>query len=181
MPRIATMFFLLAALATTPILRAEVTAISAHGFTSTHVHELALPPEEAWRLLTDGLPRWWDASHSYGGRAEGLSLEARPGGCLCEAMMDGGWVEHLRVVFIAPGRTLRLQGALGPLADMGLQGMMRWTLEPGEAGGSTFTSTYVVSGYLEDGFEGLAPAVDAVNGGHFERLQRVAAGAPAEG
>ena len=157
---------------------AEVTSVTPGGFTSTHEHTLALPPQEAWTLLTDGLSRWWDADHSYGGVAENLSLEAGPGGCLCEQLDNGGWVEHLRVIFVQPPETLRLQGALGPLVDMGLQGIMVWTLTPSEDGGTTFTSRYVVSGHLEGGFASLAPVVDAVNGGHFVRLERVAKGLP---
>ena len=167
-----------------PQARAEVTSVSAHGFTSTHTHTLPLPADEAWILLTDGLNRWLDASHSYSTRPENLSLEigknGHEGGCLCERLENGGWVEHLRVVFVQPGETLRLQGALGPLVDMGLQGMMRWTLEAAEdtPGASVFTSQYVVTGHLEGGFEQLAPVVDQVNGGHFLRLERVARGLP---
>ena len=130
---------------------AEVTGVTAGSFTSTHVHTLALPPDEAWGLLTDGLPRWWDASHSYSTVATNLSLTAGPGGCLCERLENDGWVEHLRVIFVQPGTTLKLQGALGPLVDMGLQGVMTWTLAPAENGGTTFTSRYVVSGHLEGG------------------------------
>ena len=166
-------------------VRAEVTAVSANGVTSTHTHTLPLPPEEAWALLTDGLNRWWDASHSYGAVAENLSLDiganGLAGGCLCERLDDGGWVEHLRVIFVQPGKTVRLQGALGPLVDMGLHGVMRWTLVPaeGEPSSSVFTSRYMVTGHLEGGFEQLAPVVDQVNGGHFMRLERVARGLPA--
>lgn len=164
---------------------AEVTALSAHGFTSTHTHTLPLPPRAAWALLTDGLDRWWDASHSYSGVAGNLSLDigenGQVGGCLCERLDDGGWVEHLRVIFVQPPDTLRLQGALGPLVDMGLHGVMRWTLAPveGAPDSSVFTSRYVVAGHLEGGFEQLAPVVDQVNGGHFARLERVARGLPA--
>ncbi len=174
---LATGFGLIAA----PEARAEVTAVTPNGFTNTHVHTLALPPADAWSLLTDGLPKWWDADHSYGGVAANLSLEAGPGGCLCETMENGGWVEHLRVIFVAPEKTLRLQGALGPLAEMGLQGVMTWTLEPAGESETTFTSKYLVTGTLEGGFEQLAPIVDRVNGGHFIRLERVAAGQPADG
>jgi uncharacterized protein YndB with AHSA1/START domain len=158
---------------------AEVTAVGPGGFTSTHTHTLPIPPAQAWTLLTEGLPSWWDADHSYGGVADNLSLDAGPGGCLCERLDNGGWVEHLRVIYAAPGDTLRLAGALGPLVDMGLQGVMRWTLAPDDEGGTTFTSRYVVSGSLDGGFESLAPVVDAVNGGHFKRLERVARGQPA--
>lgn len=163
-------------------LRAEVTGVTPQGFVSTHTHTLAMPPDEAWDLLTNGLSRWWDASHSYGAVAENLSLDigadGRQGGCLCERLAGGGWVEHLRVIFVQPNDTLKLQGALGPLVDMGLQGVMRWTVAPAEddPGATLFTSRYVVSGYLEGGFEQLAPVVDQVNGGHFARLERVSRG-----
>lgn len=176
---------LLALLLSTPVLlgtasatRAEVVSVNDDGFTSTHGHTLNLPPAEAWQLITKGLPRWWDAAHSYGGKADALSLEAGPGGCLCETLEGGGWVEHLRVIYVVPERALRLQGALGPLAEMGLQGMMTWTLEPAGEERTTFTSRYLVTGHIEGGFETLAPVVDAVNGGHFRRLERVAAGQP---
>lgn len=166
---------------------AEVTAVSPNGFTSTHTQTLPLPPEEAWALITDGLNRWWDASHSYGGSPENLSLRigatGGEGGCLCERLEGGGWVEHLRVIFVQPAKTLRLEGALGPLVDMGLHGVMRWTVVPAEdaPGFTEFTSRYVVTGHLEGGFEQLAPIVDQVNGGHFMRLERVARGlTPAE-
>ena len=159
---------------------AEVDHVGPGGFSSTYVHELPLPPEEAWILLTQRLPDWWDADHSYSGKPENLSLTVKPGGCLCETLDDGGWVEHLRVTFIMPGKQLRLEGALGPLADMGLHGTMSFSLEPME-GGTRLTARYLVQGQLEGGFEGLAPIVDGVNGGHFVRLARVAAGQPAEG
>ena len=61
---------------------------------------------------------------------------------------------------------------------MGLQGVMSWTLEPTGDGQTTFTSRYLVTGHLDGGFETLAPVVDAVNAGHFRRLERVAAGLP---
>ncbi|MEM1411339.1 MAG: SRPBCC family protein [Pseudomonadota bacterium] len=172
---IATALLLLSALPA----RAEVTDVTPGGFISTHTQVLALPPDEAWMLLTEGLSRWWDASHSYGLVAENLSLKAGPGGCLCETLENGGWVEHLRVIFVQPPASLKLQGALGPLVDMGLHGVMNWTLEPDENGGTLFTSRYVVSGHMDGGFAQLAPVVDAVNGGHFQRLERVSKGLPA--
>jgi len=47
-----------------------------------------------------------------------MQLELRAGGCFCETMAgrDGrpaGSVEHARILYIAPGRQLRLPGAPG--------------------------------------------------------------------
>ena len=51
--------------------------------------------------------------------AKNLSIDARPGGCFCEKLPNGGGVEHARVVYVAPREVLRLSGALGPLQGVG--------------------------------------------------------------
>jgi hypothetical protein len=48
-------------------------------------------------------------------------------------LKDGGSVEHLQVVYAAPGQGLRLRGALGPLQTEGVDGTLSWALKPGEA------------------------------------------------
>ncbi len=43
------------------------------------------------------------------------------GGCFCELIPDGaGEIEHMRVIYTRPGVTLRLQGGLGPLQEVGV-------------------------------------------------------------
>jgi hypothetical protein len=81
-------------------------------------------------------------------------------------------VEHLRLIYLAPGKAMRFDGALGPLAEMGLKGTMTWAIEAVDGGGSRITFTYVVHGFLPDGFADIAPAVDGVVG---EQLTRLAA------
>jgi len=53
---------------------------------------------------------------------------------------------------------------------MGLQGVMTWTVEPADGGGSRLAWTYTVSGWSPQGLEGIAPAVDGVIGTQFTNL-----------
>jgi hypothetical protein len=149
--------------------RAEVTGIGSGGFSVTHAVVTAAAPGDAYRAMVEDLARWWDGDHSWSGDAGNLYVDARPGGCFCERLPDGGGVEHLRIVYLAPGREVRLQGGLGPLQTMGLQGGMTWEIQPLE-GGSKLAWQYTVHGYLDGGFEAIATAVDGVISAQLERL-----------
>lgn len=149
---------------------AEVVAQSASGFVSVHRLELAVPPERAFEALTAEVAQWWDAAHSYSGKASNFTLDARPGGCFCEALPGGG-VEHMRVAHAAPGKRLHLTGGLGPLQELGVSGTMSFVFKTRE-GGSTLVYRYAVSGFTESGLQGLAGPVDQVQLAQLQRLQR---------
>jgi len=91
------------------------------GFTVRVSAPMAAPPARIYRALTEAISAWWDKAHTYSGDAMNLSLNATPGGCLCEKLPSGGGVRHLTVVYADPGKMLRLSGGLGPLQDS------RWT------------------------------------------------------
>ena len=76
-------------------------------------------------------------------------------------MTGRGVVEHMRVIQLAPGRMLRMSGALGPMQAEAVQGTMTVTLTP-LAEGTTIKLVYVVSGYMRMKTAQLAPAVDGV-------------------
>ena len=114
--------------------------------------------------------RWWSPSHTFSRDAANLSLELRAGGCFCERLKDGGSVQHLQVVYAAPGEGLRLRGALGPLQVEGVDGTLSWTLKPAE-GGTSLTQSYVVGGYIRSGMEQWAPKVDRVLEEQLQRLK----------
>ena len=162
----------LAVLLALPVVAgAEVKNLGPGGFTSQHQRLLDAPPAEVYAAMTGRISEWWEGSHSWSADANNLYVDASPGGCFCERLPNGGWVEHLRVVYLAPGQAIRFKGSLGPLLDLGLDGTMSWQLQPGEEGGTRLTWTYIVHGYLEGGFEGLAPVVDAVNGAQVNGLE----------
>lgn len=141
------------------------------GFTVRHEERIAAPPERVYDALVAEIGAWWDPEHTFSGNARNLYLDDRSGGCLCEELPGGGGVEHLRVVYVDPPRQLRLSGALGPLQASAVVGTLTWTLT--EADGATRLGlTYAVGGYMEGGFEGIAPAVKAVLSGQMGRLRR---------
>jgi len=164
--------FLLFALLAAPA-GAEVVTSDA-GFVITNQATAAAPPAQVWAALI-APARYWNPAHSYSGQAGALTLEARAGGCFCEALPEGGSVEHMRVVMVMPNRTLRLSGGLGPLQSEGLAGALTWQLEPFE-GGTRITQTYVVGGNMRLDRAVIAPAVDGVL---REQLTRLAALFPA--
>jgi hypothetical protein len=130
-------------------------------------------------LLKPG--NWWSSEHTFSGSAANLSLDARAGGCWCEKLPDGGSVEHLRVVYVSPGKTLRLRGALGPFQGLPVDGVLTWSVKS-VAGGSEVSATYAIGGYAKDGFEASAKMTDAVLGDSIERLKKfVDGGAPPAG
>lgn len=153
----------------------------ANGFVVRHEVNIAAPLARVYDVLVDSIGSWWDSEHTFSRDASNLSIDARPGGCFCERLPNGGGVEHLRVVNVAPRHTLRMVGALGPLQGSGLAGSL--TLQfSGVEGGTNLQLTYSVGGFWEGGFSQIAPHVQAVLGEQLRRLKRfVETGSPQEG
>ena len=147
---------------------AAVVSSSDVGFEQSSTVIVAADAARAWAMLT-APARWWDGAHSWSGSAANLSLDARVGGCFCETMPDGGRIEHARVIAVLPNRLLRLTGALGPMQEHGITGVLSFTLKPAP-GGTAITMGYAAAGYFPSGMKALAPVVDAVNSGQLARL-----------
>lgn len=162
---------------------AKVASVSPSGFDVTHEAEVAAPPARVYRALTDQVGMWWHPDHTHSKNSRNLSIAARPGGCFCEKLPNGGGAEHMRVVVAVPGELLRLQGALGPLQKAGLAGHLTWTLTregDGDRPSTRVTLAYSVGGHMAAGLDRIAPAVDAVMGEQLKRLEAfVETGRPA--
>lgn len=152
---------------------AEVLSAGAGGFQLRQQVSTALAPDAAYQRFLS-IARWWSDAHTYSGRAAGLSIDARPGGCWCEQLANGGALRHMTAIYLDPGKALRFEGGLGPLQPMGASGVMTIAFKPAAAGGqgTTVTLVYNVSGYSAEGLAGIAPAVDQVLA---EQLTRFAA------
>ncbi len=150
--------------------QAEVTAVSEQGFVSEHQIDIKADPERIYRALTAEVHLWWDATHSFSGKAENFYMEARAQGCFCEKLPNGGSVRHMQVVFADPGKRLRLSGGLGPLQSMGVAGSMSFTLVA-QAAGTMLEYRYEVGGYTTGGLAELAIPVDRVQLGQLNRLK----------
>jgi uncharacterized protein YndB with AHSA1/START domain len=153
------------------------------GFLVHHTTTMGAPPGRVYDALVQQIDSWWSSDHAFSGDARNLSLDARPGGCFCEKLKDGGFVEHMRVIYVAPGEMLRMAGALGPLQASGLAGglagSLTWALKA-SPNGTTVELSYSVGGFFPGGFETIAPAVSAVLEEQLGRFKRfVETGKPA--
>ena len=165
---------LAAAMAWLPVTApAEVTRSEPGGFTVRHALDTAADAGAVYAQFSR-IGEWWNPDHSWSGKAENLHLDLDRR-CFCETLPNGGFVEHLRVVYLAPGETIRFDGALGPLQSMAANGRMEWRVE-GAGAGARVTFTYHVFGDPATGLEGIASAVDGVIGEQLARLgERLAA------
>lgn len=155
-------------LAATPA--AAVVRVSETGFVVENKAVASAAPVTVWAALV-APARYWNPDHSYSGKAENFTLDAKAGGCFCEALPSGGSIEHMRVVLVMPGNTLRLVGGLGPLQSEGVAATLTWTLKP-VPGGTEVTQTYVVGGHMRFDVPKTAPVVEQVLN---EQLTRLAA------
>jgi uncharacterized protein YndB with AHSA1/START domain len=145
---------------------AAVTQSGPAGFTVAETAHIAAPPERVFAMLVTPA-RWWSSDHTFSHDAANLSVDARAGGCWCERLPNGGSAEHMRVILSAPGQTLRLTGALGPLQQMPVQAVMTFAFKP-SGDGTDLTMTYAVGGA---GLETLSTVVDRVLGEQVGRLK----------
>ena len=169
----------IAALLVAAPVQAEVVARANQSFVVRHSVEVPASPEASWQQLVRPA-QWWSSAHSHSGNAANFSLDARAGGCFCEAWPAGQGkrkgaqmdsVEHARVIFVRRGKLLRMSGALGPLQGEALQATLSFTIEPAGKG-TRITAEYVVGGYMRYPSAQIAPAVDQVLG---EQLASLAA------
>lgn len=149
---------------------AEVVQVTPSGFLIKHEVNVSAPSSKVYDALVGKVSSWWNSEHTYSGDSKNLSIEARPGGCFCEQLPNGGGVEHMRVIYVQPGTLVRLSGALGPMQGSGLAGSLTWKMVSFN-GGTKLGLNYSVGGYLEGGFEKMAPVANGMLGEQVQRLK----------
>jgi hypothetical protein len=159
-----------ALLAAMPPVQADVLNVAPSGFQVHEAVHVKVSPEQAYDLLVRP-SRWWSSEHTFSRDAGNLTLDAHAGGCWCETLPDGGSVEHMRVLWAAPGKALRLRGALGPFQAMAVDGVLSFAIKP-NADGSEVTLDYSLGGYSKDGFDVLARITDKVMNEQLERFKK---------
>jgi uncharacterized protein YndB with AHSA1/START domain len=163
---------LAAALLLAAPVRADVVTAEANGFQVKNTLTIAAPPAKVYAALIKPA-QWWDSEHTWSGKAANLTLSAKAGGCFCEKLEHGGSVQHMTVIYAAPGQELRLSGALGPLQTEAATGVLTITLAAKDEG-TELVQTYTVGGYTKGGWTAWAPDVDAVLSEQFGRLKAFA-------
>lgn len=151
---------------------AEVKSSAADHFSVSIETEAKAAPDVVWHHLLR-IGTWWSSSHTWSGDATNLMLNATPEGGFDETLPGkGGFVRHMKVIYAAPEKMLRMTGTLGPLQEEALNGTMTIRLTKRE-GVTAISITYKVSGHFEGGLDKVAPVVDRVLQEQFNRLVTV--------
>jgi hypothetical protein len=165
-----------AACAAAPAL-AEVKQAAPDGFALGFTRALDVSPAKAYAAIAS-IERWWSGEHTYSGDARNLSLGAAAGDCFCERWKDAAGrensVRHGVVLMALRDQAFRIEGALGPLQGLGVNGVLSIGTRA-EGTGTVLTMAYKVNGSAASGLDKLAPAVDAVLQAQFTRLGNLAA------
>jgi uncharacterized protein YndB with AHSA1/START domain len=150
---------------------ADVADSAANGFTLKFSWTVNAAPSDLFSRLV-AISDWWQSDHTYSGNAKNLSIDLKPGGCFCEKLPNGG-VQHMVVVRYDAGKTLVMQGGLGPLQSAAAAASMTFQITPA-SGGSKLDVTYAVTGYSSGGLAAWAPGVDSVLKVQLTRLKSLA-------
>ena len=154
-------------------LAQSASEITSNGFLVKFEVNVNAPAAKVYDALVGQIGSWWDSEHTYSGDAKNLTIDARPGGCFCEKLPNGGGIEHARVIYVSPREVLRLSGALGPLQASGVAGTLTWRLIDGTEN-TRIQLSYSVGGFIEGGFEKMAPLVENVLHQQLDRLKQFA-------
>jgi hypothetical protein len=152
--------------------QAEVVSAGSNGFHVRQSVQMVVPQQAAYEAFGQ-VRSWWNPEHTYSGKPENLSMALQSGGCFCERFPTGGGIEHMRIIYVDPGKRIILTGSLGPLLYEATTGVMDMKFER-IAGGSKVTMDYKVSGFADGGADKLAPLVDGVLSDQFKRYREYA-------
>lgn len=159
-----------------PFALADLGKVSPSGYLVTVKAPIKATPRAVF-IAIQQVGKWWSDEHTYSGHAGHMTLEYRAGGCFCERW-NGNSIEHARVLYVARDKAVRLQGSLGPLQEMAVNGIMDFKLAA-SGDDTSLTFMYRVRGSAEDALNETAAAVDRVLSEQVTRLARyVETGSP---
>lgn len=157
---------------------ADVVHATPAGFELNQTIIVDAPLGRVWNTLRQP-QKWWSKDHTYSDDAANLSMDGQAPGCFCELIPESkGSVEHAHIVYVSPGRMIRMVGALGPLQAEAVNGTLTFRLDPDGDKATRITLTYVVGGYVRAGADTLAPKVDEVLALQLVNLKTAAEAAP---
>ena len=135
---------------------------------------VALPPDDAFRLFTSQMSRWWPmATHScFTTECQRIEIEQRPGGSVTEVARDGRRASWGAIVDWDPPR--RFSMTWHPGNDAALATLVEVSFEPARA--EACNVRLVHSGWHARG-EGAAAVRDGYDHGWDTVLQRYAGSA----
>ena len=144
---------------------AEVVERDADHFVLRYEVGLETTPEDIYGSISH-VGEWWNAAHTYSGKASNLTLPLEAGACFCEALPDGTAFEHGRVLQADPETGVLLDAPLGPLKGKATFARLGIGWSTADRG-TVVVMTYVVRG---PGLGAFADAVDAVMHDQYVRF-----------
>lgn len=150
---------------------ADLGKVTPSGYLVTIKAPIKAKPRAVFTAL-QRVGQWWSDEHTYSGRAVHMTLEQRAGGCFCERWNENS-IEHARVLYVERDKAMRLQGSLGPLQEMAVNGIMDFKLEA-RGDDTSLTFTYRVRGSVDAELDKTAAVVDRVLSEQVTRLVRYA-------
>lgn len=116
---------------------------------------------------------WWSDDHSWSGDAANFLLVATPGGCWCEKWGEN-FAVHSTVVGLSEQELLLLNGAFGPLREMGVSSSFKITLADAQIQDGASRTRLIfdlqISGRQAQRLDILAPVVAGVLQQQLARL-----------
>ncbi|MCX6306339.1 MAG: ATPase [Bacteroidetes bacterium] len=149
--------------------QAAVADSSSYGFTIKFERLVKIQPDSLYNYLVRDIGQWWNPDHTWSGKATNLSIQPVANGCFCETLENKGSVRHMTVIFVDPGKTLRLEGGLGPLQMLAVAGVLTFEISLDKSM-TKINLSYSVGGYIPGGTRKWAPLVNQVLGEQFTRL-----------
>ncbi len=137
-------------IAQTVTQKPKVTEVAANGFQIRMTIPCKAKPDVVYDSFVNDVGEWWDKSHTYTQDATNLSIEPKPNGWFIEKLPNGGFVRHFEIVYLAPSKTIRLEGGMGPLQEQGVAGSMTINFKPA-GDGTDIDLTYNVGGFMPGG------------------------------
>ena len=165
MKRLLLAFTLLAA------VKAEVADSSPSGFTLKQSWTIPGTPDSVYKSFLS-IADWWSPTQSWSGDAHNLYIEPKINGCFCEHLPSArSGVRHMEIVYLDPGKLLRITGGLGPLQALSVNGAMTVQFGKFDEQSTKVDVTYAVGGYMDKGLDKIAPSVDSVLREQFVRFK----------
>ena len=159
-----------------PSASAETSGVGAAGFVVSLQQGVHAKPEQVYAAIGQ-IGKWWNSKHTWSGNAANLSLPLNAGACFCENW-DNGSVQHAQVVFVKKNEMVRLQGGIGPLQDMAVNGVLTFAIAA-DTNGALLKLTYRINGSPNSALDQMAAPVDGVLTEQLHRLVAyVETGAP---
>mgnify|MGYP001825710632 CR=1 FL=1 len=146
--------------------QAELVKSGAEGFIVHRSVTIENDVAAVFETMTARVGQWWNPDHSFSGDAGNMLINEQ---CFCERW-DGNLVRHLNTVIWREDSKIVMEGGLGPLKELGLNGTMIWALTANDDATTTLDWKYHVHGYSETDMGALATAVDGVLAEQLGRL-----------